>query len=141
MTTRSLTSGASAPRRLTRAATWLLRIVLAAIFLPAGLAKLGGDHTMVEMFSTIGVGQWLRYAVGACEVAGAVGVLIPRVSVLAAGGLALLMVGATLTDVAVLDASPAITLPILLLAALTVWLGRSPGRSTADRDAAPATVR
>jgi putative oxidoreductase len=28
---------------------------------------------MVEMFATIGIGQWFRYVVGALEIAGAVG--------------------------------------------------------------------
>jgi putative oxidoreductase len=41
---------------------------------------------MVEMFANIGIGQWFRYVVGALEVAGAAGVLVPRVSGLAALG-------------------------------------------------------
>jgi putative oxidoreductase len=32
-----------------------------------------GDPAMVEMFATIGIGQWFRYVVGALEIAGAVG--------------------------------------------------------------------
>jgi uncharacterized membrane protein len=47
------------------------------------------------MFATIGIGQWFRYVVGALELAGAVGVLIPRLSGLAALGLIGLMAGAT----------------------------------------------
>jgi len=106
-----------------RVLTWLLRIALAALFLGAGLSKLGGDPAMVDMFATIGAGQWLRYFVGLCEVAGAIGVLVPRLSVLAATGLALLMTGATIANLTVLDSSPVITLAALVVACLAVWLG------------------
>ena len=33
-------------------------------------SKLAGDPVMVDMFADIGAGQWLRYLVGALEVAG-----------------------------------------------------------------------
>ena len=42
---------------------------------------------MVEMFTTIGIGQWFRYVVGALEIFGAIGVLVPRTSGLAAASL------------------------------------------------------
>ena len=35
---------------------------------------------MVEMFATIGIGQWFRYVVGVLELAGAARVLLPRLS-------------------------------------------------------------
>jgi uncharacterized membrane protein YphA (DoxX/SURF4 family) len=124
MTTSTTSPDTHAPSRLVRVLTWLLRIALAAIFLGAGLGKLGGQAPMVEMFDIIGVGQWLRYAVGLCEVAGAVGLLVPRLWPLAALGLALLMIGATVTNLAVLHTTPAPTLTILVLAVLALWLGR-----------------
>ncbi len=79
-------------------ALWALQAMLALVFAMAGLAKVFGDPAMVEMFATIGIGQWFRSAVGALEVAGAVGVLIPRLSGLAVLGLICLTVGATLTN-------------------------------------------
>jgi uncharacterized membrane protein YphA (DoxX/SURF4 family) len=124
MTLRTTNPDTSTRSTPVRVLTWLLRIALAALFLGAGLSKIGGDPAMVDMFATIGAGQWLRYFVGLCEVAGAIGVLIPRLSVLAAGGFALLMTGATIANVTVLDSSPAITLTALVVACLTVWLGR-----------------
>ena len=81
------------PRRRSLAVTvvlWLARAALALVFLGAGVTKLVGDPAMVTMFGDIGAGQWLRHAVGALEVLGAVGVLVPRTSALAAVGLALL---------------------------------------------------
>ena len=61
-------------------ALWACQALLALTFAMAGLAKVFGDPAMVEMFATIGLGQWFRYVVGALELAGAVGVLVPRLS-------------------------------------------------------------
>jgi putative oxidoreductase len=99
-------------------ALWTLQAVLALMFTMAGLAKVVGDAVMVEMFATIGIGQWFRYVVGALEIAGAVGVLVPRLSGLAALGLVCLMAGATLTNLFVLGASPLLPLVLLLVSAL-----------------------
>ncbi len=54
------------------------------------------------MFTQIGAGQWLRYLVGGLELAGAIGLLIPRLAALAALGLAGVMIGAVITQVLVL---------------------------------------
>ena len=103
--------------------TWIGRALLALVFVSAGLSKLFGDPVMVAMFDQIGAGQWLRHLVGALEVAGAVGVLVPRLSALAATGLVLLMVGATVTNLAVLDAPPWSPLVLVVVAALVAWAG------------------
>ena len=119
----------SEPRHRSRVVTvltWLGRALLALVFLGAGASKLAGEPAMVTMFADIGAGQWLRYAVGTLEVLGAVGVLVPRTSPLAAVGLALLMVGATATNLTVLGASPWLPLLLLVLAGLVAWAGRAP---------------
>lgn len=103
---------------------WLLRIALALVFAGAGFSKLAGDPAMLQLFDDVGAGQWLRYVVGALELAGAVGLLVPRLCGLAAAGLVLLMIGATITNIAVLGVSPAFTLLLLVLAAVVVWLRR-----------------
>ena len=107
--------------RVLKVALWALQVLLTVVFALAGFAKVFGDPTMVEMFATIGVGQWFRYAVGALEVAGAIGVLIPRLSGLAALGLACLMAGATLTNVLLLGANPLLPVALLVLSALVAW--------------------
>jgi uncharacterized membrane protein len=104
---------------------WVLQIILALQFVMAGLAKLFGDQAMVEMFATIGIGQWFRYVVGTLEVVGAVGVLVPRVSGLAALGLVCLMAGAVLTNLFILGASPLLPIGLLVIGALVAW-GRWP---------------
>jgi putative oxidoreductase len=116
-------------RRVPNIALWALQTLLAIMVAMAGLAKVFGDPAMVEMFATIGVGQWFRYVVGALEIAGAVGVLVPRLSGLAALGLVCLMAGATLTNIFVLGASPLLPLVLLAVSAL-VALGRWPRTRT-----------
>ena len=104
---------------------WLLQFFLAFQFASAGLMKLSGNQLMVDMFTEIGAGQWLRFLVGALEVAGALGLLIPRLCGLAGLGLAALMTGAVITNVFVLGYSPVIALAFLLLAAVIAWFRRA----------------
>jgi hypothetical protein len=56
------------------------------VFAFAAVPKLAGAHSAVAMFGQIGAGQWLRYLVGTAELAGATGLLIPRLAGLAAAG-------------------------------------------------------
>jgi len=113
-------------RRSLTIATWVGRafLALALAFVGAGASKLAGEPVMVTMFDLIGAGQGLRYVVGALEVAGAIGVLVPRLSALAAAGLALLMIGATITNLTVLDAAPWSPLVLLVVAGFVAWAGR-----------------
>lgn len=124
-TTLTRTNATSAPRRARTFIAWAVQLVLASQFVASGLFKLTGDPRMVAMFAEIGAGQWLRVVVGALEVAGAVGLLVPRLTRLAAAGLVALMLGATVTNVAVLDTSPALPLVFLLLAAIVAALRHS----------------
>jgi uncharacterized membrane protein YphA (DoxX/SURF4 family) len=105
-------------------ALWVAQVMLAFFFLMAALPKLGSDPAMVEQFGSIGAGQWFRYLVGSLELAGAIGLLIPRLCGLAACGLVGVMVGATITNVVVLGISPAIPLAFLVLAASIAWFRR-----------------
>ena len=102
-------------------ALWVSQILLAIMFAMAGASKVFGDQATVEMFATIGIGQWFRYVVGALEIVGAVGVLIPRLAGLAALGLVCLMVGAAITNVFVLGASPLVPIVLTVVGALVVW--------------------
>ena len=107
---------------------WVLQIALAAFFLlAAALPKLIGEATAVEMFDEIGLGQWFRYVVGALELAGAIGLVIPRLARLAAFGLAGVMVGAILTQLFILDGGLLAITPAILLALVCIiaW-GRRP---------------
>lgn len=98
-------------------ALWAVRVLLAVQFVGSGVLKLTADPSMVAMFADIGSGQELRLLVGVCEVAGALGLLVPRLARAAAAGLVLLMIGAAVTDAAVLQTSPAIPVVFAALAA------------------------
>ena len=98
---------------------WAAQIVLAAVFAFAAVPKLTGAHIAVTMFGQIGAGQWLRYLVGTAELAGAAGLLIPRLAGLAAAGLAADMAGASIINAAVLH-SGAIAMTVPLCAAFTL---------------------
>jgi putative oxidoreductase len=119
--------------RVGRRALTALRVLLAIEFAGAGLMKLGGAGSMVTLFADIGAGQWLRYVVGALELAGAIGLLIPPVAGLAAVGLAGLMTGAFVTHAVVLDGTPAIEALFLVATAAIAYHRRAEIRSLATR--------
>ena len=103
---------------------WVLRILVAALFLFAAYAKLSGDKMMVEEFGTIGLGQWFRYFTAALEVTGGITLLIPRVS--AFGALVLLCVdaGAFVAQLAVLHGDVIHTLVIGAALVALIYLQR-----------------
>ena len=108
-------------RRAESAGLWVAQIALALLFAGAGASKLSGTPQMVDMFADVGAGQWLRYVVGALEIAGAVGLLVPRLTVAAACGLVALMLGATLANVFLLDAGPLLPIALAAVAGTVAW--------------------
>jgi uncharacterized membrane protein YphA (DoxX/SURF4 family) len=104
---------------------WVLQLLLAFQFAGGGWLKLSGAPVMVDMFAAIGAGQWFRIVVGALEIAGAIGLLIPRIAGLAALGLSGLLVGAISTNLLILNADSRVAIVLLLLSALIAW-GRWP---------------
>lgn len=104
-----------------RAARWtghvasVLQILSALFLLAAAVPKLTGTEIAVEAFDDIGAGQWLRVFTGVAEVAGAIGLLVPWITAVAAVGLAALMVGATVTNLFIVgDPGAGVTTLILL---------------------------
>jgi putative oxidoreductase len=122
-------------RRVGRGALTALRVLLAIEFAGAGLMKLGGVDSMVTLFADIGAGQWLRYVVGVLELAGAVGLLLPRVAGVAAVGLIALMTGALVTHAVVLDGAPVIEGVFLVATTAVAYDRRAEIRSLATRRA------
>jgi putative oxidoreductase len=123
-------SHASLDRTVTRGRArttilWTGQILLAAFFILAAAPKLLGDPTTVASFESIGFGQWFRYLTGACELAGAVGLLIPRLSGLAALGLAGVMVGATATNLFLLPGMAPVAVVTVLLGVVFVLIARA----------------
>ncbi|MEU5153702.1 DoxX family protein [Glycomyces sp. NPDC021274] len=119
------TTAAAAPGKVLHITTWVFQILLGLFMIGASATpKLLGMESAAVGFDMIGWGDWFMYLVGCLEVAGGVGLLIPRVAGLAAIGLSLLMVGAAIFNVAILD-YPVLT-PLILLAlfAGVAWVRR-----------------
>jgi uncharacterized membrane protein YphA (DoxX/SURF4 family) len=108
------------PGKNANIALWALQILAAAAFLAAGIPKLAGAPQMVEVFQKIG-GQWFRYVTGLLEIAGAIGLLIPRYTFYAASLLAIIMVGALVSVLAVLGGSPAPAAVLLVITATIAY--------------------
>ncbi len=104
----------------------IVSTVVALAFLAAGTGKLVGAEPMVETFAHFGFGPGFMRFIGAAEVAGAIGVLLPRLAPVAAAGLALVMSGAVaqhLLHDPLTRAVPAAAL--LLLCASIAWSRRA----------------
>jgi hypothetical protein len=122
------TTSDSLPATRGRAITitlWVLQVLLAFLIVGGGWLKLSGAPVMVDMFATIGAGQWFRILVGALEIAAAIGLLIPRTAGLAALGLSGLLVGAIATNLFILNANTWVAVGLLLMSTLIAW-GRWP---------------
>jgi len=118
-TTNTLPANSGKVRLITM---WILSGLVALAFLGAGGAKLAGAAAMVELFGKVGRGQWFRYLTGLLEVAGAIGLLIPRYAFYAAGLLAIVMVGAIIAHVTALGTFPAVPVVLLILSGTIAWL-------------------
>jgi putative oxidoreductase len=119
---------ATAPSTRARTITlWVTQSVVALFLLAAAaLPKLAGQRYAVAIFDQIGAGQWFRYLVGSLELAGAIGLVLPALAGLAALGLVGLLIGATYTQLFVLDnpgyaLTPALLAVVLALVAWARW--------------------
>lgn len=133
------TASAVRSGRIRSIVAWALQVLLALAMAGAGAAKLAGDPAMVQLFDDIGSGQWLRLVVGFFEVAGAVGLLIPRLRALAALGLVVLLAGATITNLAILHVNTTLSVLYAVVAVLIFVLRRSELRRTLARRAPTET--
>jgi len=103
-----------------RAVIWGLRILLALAFAGAAGAKLAGVPQLVQLYDTIGFGQWFRYFTAAVEIAGVVLVLVPATAFFGALLLSATMVGAVATHLLIGGSSvPAVVLGVL--AGFVAW--------------------
>lgn len=110
-----------APASKLNVALWSVQVITAVAVFGAGLATVGGAAQPVEMFNQIGAGEWFRYLTGALEVAGGLGLLIPRVSGLAGLALAGLWTGAVVTHLFVIGGNPTPAVVFLVLSALIAY--------------------
>jgi len=95
-----MTSATLSKPRSANVVLWVLRGVVAALFLFAASMKLTSQPMMVQEFDMVGLGQWFLYFTGVLEAVGAVATLIPSVSVLGAVLLLAVDAGAFVAQVA-----------------------------------------
>ena len=103
-------------------ALWVLRVLLAALFLFAAYMKLSSNPMMVSEFETVGLGQWFRYVTGLLELGGAIALLIPKSSLYGAALLLCVDIGAFVAQIGVLHMDWVHTIVIGALLGLTIWL-------------------
>ena len=96
---------------------WVLQILLGVFFIVAAAGPmLFGETNAVQSFEDMGAAPWFRYFIGLVELAGGIGLLVPRLAGLAAVGLALLMLGAAVTQAFILDGGALVLTPVVLFA-------------------------
>ena len=127
---------------------WLALALLAIPVAGSGIGKLAGVPALHDPFALMGFPGWLGYFVGVVEVAGAVGVLIPTVSALAALLLVPVLAGALAFHLLweVPSPIPALIYPAICVVAVRAhsvrsiwWWGRT-GRPTPDASTPDAST-
>lgn len=121
-----MSHNASTTSKPVNIALWIIQILLAIMFVMAGLAKVTGDATMVENFEKIGLGQWFRVLTGVVEMASALLLVVPKLNWAGAGLLVATMIGASVAHFTVLGGSAVPAMVFGVLAGI-VLVGR--GRS------------
>jgi uncharacterized membrane protein YphA (DoxX/SURF4 family) len=135
---------AARPRRALNIALWVVQVLLAAAFVASGLMKLTQpiDVMAAQMAWVTSVPAALVRFIGAAEVAGALGLILPsltrirpRLTVLAALGLVVVMVLASGTHLSRGEGGMVpVNLVLAALAAFVAW-GRSQAAPVAPRAA------
>ena len=121
LTRGTLPAASAVTAKIVNVVLWVLQIGAAGIFLMVGLLKLSGNPQLVGLFKAIGIGQWFRYLTGTLEVVGAILLLIPRTSGLAALMLAGVMICAVVTHVFVVGGSPLGAIILLIVTGLVAY--------------------
>ncbi|WP_431960207.1 DoxX family protein [Actinacidiphila sp. bgisy160] len=118
--TATATTAPSHDRSRADTAVWALQILLGLFFaIASATPKLVAHSSAVESFDVIGYGSWFMYLIGALELAGAIGLVVPRLAGIAAVAFIGLMVGAFTFQVVYFDGRNAAT-PIVIAALLGV---------------------
>ena len=112
--------------RLKTIGFWALKLVLAALFLFAGGAKLAGLPAMVEVFERVGFGQWFRYFTAALELSGAALLLWPATTAYGALLLTIVSIGAFLAQLLVLHEDVIHCIVLVVILAAIAWTHREP---------------
>lgn len=106
---------------------WVLQVLLGLAFIASGFNKFSHLPATVNMFSSMGLPGALAYVVGGAELLGGIGLLVPRLTRLAAMGLIIIMIGAVVMHATKIPGGLAGGVPalaLLVLLAGVLWLRR-----------------
>lgn len=107
---------------------WGLSILMALVYIMAGVPKLGTIEFMHTRFTEVwGYPAWFEYLIGALEFVGGIFLLIPATAFYAASGLAVIMLGAMYTHLALGEAAFVVIPATCLLVLLYIAYQRRPG--------------
>lgn len=104
---------------------WGLQILIAAIFLAAGAAKLVGVLMMVAAFDGLGIGQWFRYVTGIIEIGSATLLIVPGYAAFGSALLVPTMICAALAHIFIIGGSPMPALALLTANTIILWRRRT----------------
>ena len=127
-----------ASSRTIGAVLWVVQVLLAALFLFAGGFKLLASAA--QMQGPPDLPLWFLRFIGVCEVTGALGLVLPGIfrirtglTPLAAAGLVIIMIGATLLTA--ISMSVAVAVTPLIVGLLAAWVAHARWRSVPLRGA------
>ena len=84
-------------KNLMKILSFLLKLIIAVIFIQSLFYKFSGHEQAIHIFSTLGIDPWGRIGIGVAELIVALLLFVPKTSVLAVIGSAGLMAGAILS--------------------------------------------
>jgi putative oxidoreductase len=98
---------------------YVLSVLVSGMFLLAAYAKLSDNPGQEMAFTIAHLPIWFMYFIGVCELAGVIGLWIPKLSVWACYGLLIIMAGATIVT-AVFVSVPKALFPIIVALCLGI---------------------
>ncbi len=102
---------------------WALSIFAALLFVATGFGKFADPHAAAN-FIGWGYSDSFRIFIGACEVLGAISLVIPYFTTLGASGLSVVMLGAVFTHLSH-DQAPFAPVPLVLLFLIVLYLAHA----------------
>jgi uncharacterized membrane protein YphA (DoxX/SURF4 family) len=99
-------------------AVWTLQVLLAIFFVLQAWMKLGGSPAWIARFHRWGYPDHFYLVVGAVELLGGLALVVPPLTRIAAAGLTIIMVGATVTHL--LHREPQVISTVVLIALLSI---------------------
>ena len=106
-------------------AVWIAMALVSLVMLMGGYMKLTGNEMALKSFADLGLPPWFGTFIGVCEIAGAIGLWLRRTSMLAAMGIAVIMVGAVYYHISFPPIQAGI--PALVVLILSGWIASRRG--------------